>query len=1211
MLLKNQYFAHIAILAIMFTLVGCAGAGDNPAVPSITDLPGLTSQGDFTIPGEAGVDGLRGLWSLYEVNVNTETGVVDIVPLRSQEATWNVTMFLQPPAGNPANLGITIIDASNFLTGGLIDLDVSITHPFAAKPQLRGFDVMGVFMATGSQFGFMDPSLYYAATGSGLYNGHIINADGYTRWMNAGEFIGEGVLGFTYGSKGIPGFAPTATLNGFKYFAENLGATDDIQTFYQTPINVTARGSFKAGSTLSRRYELKFPAPGGSVSVYFQYAIVASWWKPDPASLPNPAVDDFPTTANLQEPFHIAITDNGSDLFYVDPSDLGGTLRLQVEVFDWQGAANPAGVPGELASLWIEDANGSVIPSPGYYDMLTFPTITAGTGCSSVFTVDIPNCTPTGVGRQEFLVTAESADPTTYDQGFGTSYPPLAALSAFTRFSSTVSATNPCPTPDVTGVNQQIFNVGDIVPQFGIVGTNFLTGPQLALDLRSQIYGFIMGQSPTVLTATTAEAMFDFTGATAGTYDLWFVNGCGTPAPVQPSNQVELNRPPVSSGISGPIQGDGTLGVVQYLANASDPDTDPIDTLTYTWDVTNMDTSDHLFGPVTGDPYSLDFGAISVANSIDIQCVVSDGYPPADLTLNYAITRLNTQPTIGTPNGAPTAWYNFSTELYNVVANDIDPGQTLTYMWSLVPTGIPASYTIPGDPTPGNLTVNFKAILPGPGLYDLSCEVDDGSGAGNALNQSPITTILVADDPYTTVVPPAQFSQVVSAGIPSLQGVAWCPSFNDSFYAALGTVSLHHPDISILSGPSLGTPGVMVIADEMGALTGTPAPPMGFAHFTCPFTTGTPPSWFWFGGGLFNTVPPPPSGPDMMPSVVHFDGNSAGEMFITNSQLTNKLIAAGVPDPSAIQHYTVGGTWNNDLYTTLPAATLYDVGADVTSGFDEGTPIAPEIPELYGLYTQDASGILISCFGPAPGLIAPNPVHILQFPGTGVQPAATPVDSPGSVGVVAPIPVAMVGPGVGMFNNGPGGPCPTGAMIYPEPYYALAIDDEPSDNLFASALPQPIGWWVVAATIDGDRDVEIYEIDFGVAPPGPAPIMLLSTIPMGSFLGGNPTAYPMDCEFIPNYSGYGGTPKPIWNEDLLAVLVAETTGGTFQVEIYTLAGGVATFLSISQPIPVPPTIYGVPGVAYRLDVDEVTGDIYVVHDDAFGSASMAVTIFNY
>ena len=144
----------------------------------------------------------------------------------------------------------------------------------------------------------------------------------------------------------------------------------------------------------------------------------------------------------------------------------------------------------------------------------------------------------------------------------------------------------------------------------------------------------------------------------------------------------------------------------------------------------------------------------------------------------------------------------------------------------------------------------------------------------------------------------------------------------------------------------------------------------------------------------------------MMPSVVHFDGSSAGEMFITNSQLTNKLIGAGVPDPSAIQHYTVGGTWNNDLYTSLPGATLFDVGVDVTSGFDEGTPIAPENPELYGLYTQDMSGILVSCFGPMPGPPAANPVHILQFPGNGVQPLATPVDSPGSVGVVAPIPLA-------------------------------------------------------------------------------------------------------------------------------------------------------------------------------------------------------------
>jgi hypothetical protein len=349
----------------------------------------------------------------------------------------------------------------------------------------------------------------------------------------------------------------------------------------------------------------------------------------------------------------------------------------------------------------------------------------------------------------------------------------------------------------------------------------------------------------------------------------------------------------------------------------------------------------------------------------------------------------------------------------------------------------------------------------------------------------------------------------------------------------------------------------------------------------------------------------------MIPGAIHFDGNSGGEIFVTNNQMTNKLAGFGIPDPAAFEHYTVGGTPPmNDLFTSLSAAGSFDVAVDTSAGFDMGSPSSPMLAPLYGLYTQDLSGILASCGGPAVGGIAPNPVNILQFPASSIQPAGTPVDGPGSLGVVAPIALAATGVGPGLFDFIPGGPCPAGALIYPEPYYAIGIDDDPSDNLYPSGLPQPIGNWVIAATIDGDRDLEVYEIDFGVPPPGPATLMLYSTMQMGSFQGGNPNAYPLDCEFISNFSGFVGAQKPVWPEDLLAVLLTDPIAGFVVVDIYAVTPGAPTLISSSMPIPTPGAINGVPGVGWRLDVDEVTGQIYVLHEDTVG-LNMTVTMIPY
>ena len=77
------------------------------------------------------------------------------------------------------------------------------------------------------------------------------------------------------------------------------------------------------------------------------------------------------------------------------------------------------------------------------------------------------------------------------------------------------------------------------------------------------------------------------------------------------------------------------------------------------------------------------------------------------------------------------------------------------------------------------------------------------------------------------------------------------------------------------------------------------------------------------------------------------------------------------------------------------------------------------------------------------------------------------------------------------------------------------------------------------------------------------------------------------------------------------MLIVDPIGGVWVVDIWSLAGGVPTSISVSMPVPTPPGPWPLPGVAFSLDVDESTGDIYVLHEDTLGGGNMTVTIIPY
>ena len=116
-----------------------------------------------------------------------------------------------------------------------------------------------------------------------------------------------------------PGFAGNATLNGYRYFADGLGAADDLWTWLQS--NGASHGVFSAGSTNTREYYMRFP---NSAGIKYGYAIIANWGGPEPQNHPS----------NAPEAIACSVTYD-SDVWYVDPAHNGGSLKFALNIWNW------------------------------------------------------------------------------------------------------------------------------------------------------------------------------------------------------------------------------------------------------------------------------------------------------------------------------------------------------------------------------------------------------------------------------------------------------------------------------------------------------------------------------------------------------------------------------------------------------------------------------------------------------------------------------------------------------------------------------------------------------------------------------------------------------------------------------------------------------------------------------------------------------------
>jgi hypothetical protein len=381
--------------------------------------------------------------------------------------TANVVNFLN---GKYSNLGFKINDTP--IGAGYIDvdIDVSITHPFPGLSQYDGNDVRGVFMGDGSGSLKYNPELMYAVQGVDQTmlpdpDDNLGGPDGYTRWFNKPEFNGTMPLfSYTQGKLATPSYNESATLNPYKYFADGLGVNDDLWTFLKD--SDSGHGLFSSGVTNTRNYYLRFPTAKG---VKYSYAVLANW----KGELPS----DHPS--NCPEVIAVDLTDQ-SNLYFVDQTNKGGALKLDIGVWDWDSTIS-AGVMEDY-KLILESTVLNAPVSLSFSQM----TPTGGGEHYSTYHVEITPDNITSTSGNELWVIAEQQG-FDYTNEFGvTNLADTDPLASFFRYNIKVSnsLTNHDPVCDLVVTDASPIHGWDVgVPvHFDASGSTDVDGDTLSFE---------------------------------------------------------------------------------------------------------------------------------------------------------------------------------------------------------------------------------------------------------------------------------------------------------------------------------------------------------------------------------------------------------------------------------------------------------------------------------------------------------------------------------------------------------------------------------------------------------------------------------------------------------------------------------------------------------------------------------------------------------
>jgi len=386
-----------ALFLVLLTIaVGCASGASGPVEPPVLSEVGQAS----------GSSANTDLWGLYDIACDPDTHEITVLPLRGADFALNVVKFLSGPS---PLVKVSEADFSQWLSEGIIKLTVSITHPFTNKA-VTGFDVMGVVIGNGSIQGNCDTAILYA----GDNDTRLLNADGYTPWFNPVEFTTPGIFGYLPGPLGSKGVDFTATINGYKYFADGLGKEDKVEDYYSVQANLDNRGAFFPNTSNSRRYEIGFPVVAGTPKLKFQYAVVAHW---ESAGVESPDPSDFPAEANCAEAFYIVCNASESTTWHSGAGQGGGDIIMYLTIYDQQPLVTGGDVVDEISEICLDSYTGML---PGNTKSFSQADLKDGMQYGSgenwaTFLITIPNVEPTQQDWEELLITVESQNPTTYE----------------------------------------------------------------------------------------------------------------------------------------------------------------------------------------------------------------------------------------------------------------------------------------------------------------------------------------------------------------------------------------------------------------------------------------------------------------------------------------------------------------------------------------------------------------------------------------------------------------------------------------------------------------------------------------------------------------------------------------------------------------------------------------------------------------------------
>ena len=398
-------FLFIIFLALL--LIGCQG---NPTVPA--SEPEITP-----VISELNSQNHQCL-GFYGLVIDKAGPSAELVQLRTADLHLNLTGIFN--AFN--SVGIVLQPGLSDVPHGLIVVDMSLTHPFPLNPEFSAFDMKAIIYSAGTLA--VDTVVLSDAD-----EPRMENADGWTRWWNPTEFTQTGPFGYIESK--IP-HSPveelTATVNPYKLFADVLGLEDTLGPVANEPMgNPNGRAILNAGSTSTRRMELRFPMSPAPMVIY-GIGIDCSWDEP----VPNPPVfipGDFPFTANQPEAYRVHVN-TPLEILYYDSSLTkgGGFLEIEAFAWDWQGQNVgviadqitgvtlyspdmwPGGIPATLVednsvfARYTADLTGIAFPTHtrltqlavkvesvgGTYDQVGFPAPTAPLASWFVVTLDVP-----------------------------------------------------------------------------------------------------------------------------------------------------------------------------------------------------------------------------------------------------------------------------------------------------------------------------------------------------------------------------------------------------------------------------------------------------------------------------------------------------------------------------------------------------------------------------------------------------------------------------------------------------------------------------------------------------------------------------------------------------------------------------------------------------------------------------------------------------